>query len=324
VLRTRLSVADASLLTPVGITPVGSKRSPQVLYAEFEDYLHRVGLDIERAKQPHALQYYRQCFARPRTWDERGAQIDGPIGDEIVEAAKTLQAFLQLTSSPFQITWDTIHLLTEIASQQPLKRRGAPAATIHEIKALARILATLSPYDLRLRAMILVFWSTWARTAELCHRIYPDDLRIADTDGILILVPRSKTNYGTKIETFRIRHNDDPLLCAVCGLRAWLDWLGPNYRGPLFPSFTRETRRPSGVPLNVLGLNRQLVTALRRANITTKLTSYSFRKGGATNAVLNGWQFNQVAAKLRHSTLSCTPDYIDTGALFTLMENVIE
>jgi hypothetical protein len=172
--------------------------------------------------------------------------------------------------------------------------------------------------------MILLLWSTWARLSEFLWRVYPDDVRANHNNGIIVIVPRSKTNCGARIERFAISHETNEMLCPVCALRLWLDWLGPNYRGPLFPFLSRETRLPYGLPLNRQGFNRQLQTALKRANVPLHLTSYSFRRGGATKAVADGWDFGRIAAKLRHATLASTIDYIDVSALFELMGNTVE
>jgi integrase len=239
-----------------------------------------------------------------------------------VDAAAILRDVLRTQNSPLQINPETIQYVAELDARLRIEQRGVQAITTIQLERLIRSLDTSKPHPLRLKALALLLWSTWCRISELLRRTYPNDVRVSGRRGIVIAINRSKTNIGCKPELIFIPHTHEIDLCAVCALRAWLDWLGPAYVGPLFPFVSQGV--PTGMPLDCDRFNIQLSIALRRAGISDHLTSYAFRRGGATAAASNGVPFDQIAAKLRHRSFSSSVDYIDVNALFQLMANTVE
>lgn len=158
---------------------------------------------------------------------------------------------------------------------------------------------------------------------EVLNRRYPDDVCADYPEGIVITLPRSKTNFGPHAEHFAIRHDPEDELCGACALKAWLDWLGSDYRGPLFPLLHGGVRVGTGT-FKTINLNIALGQVMSSASIKgQRLTTYSSRKGPATAAAARGCDLGEIQQALRHESFACTTDYIHPDVLSAIMKDPI-
>jgi len=169
-----------------------------------------------------------------------------------------------------------------------------------------------------MRAIILILWDTWARPSEILSRQYQTDIDDTDERGIMLLVPTSKVNPGPEPEILTITHNKSQEFCSVCALRAWCDYLGSDWSGPLFPGIIGlEPTRIKMRSTQFWGRFTRLVT--RTWGEHRHYSPYSIRRGGATTAAALGWPMSEIKLKLRHDDEFQSMAYIDPAEMFALM-----
>jgi integrase len=122
------------------------------------------------------------------------------------------------------------------------------ALSTDELRAMvARIPAT--PHGLRDRALLLIGFAGGFRRSELAA-ITLDHVEDT-TDGLKILIPRSKTDQEGEGRTIGIRYGSDPRSCPVRAYRAWIAAAGIT-EGPVFRHFRKggmNLRRSRAAPL---------------------------------------------------------------------------
>ena len=294
------------------------------LFREFEAFVAEEHSTDELLENPHFRNFLDFLVERPCLYHVNGRPVQKPIRKTLAKRVAQLQRYLRETNNSFQITAPTRSYVSKLQARYVGTTSGAPSVPGEDVERVVRYLDTGRPRHLRLRAITLLVRHAWARPSEIIYRHSPDDINADHFDGVVITVARSKTNNGSRPEYFKIRHGENPRLCAVCALREWVQWLGPDYRGPLFPALTSDnTIEPRSYSVDQFSL------ALKRAFTSIGLgdrhySAYSLRKGGATEASAQGMPLKEVQNKLRHSSVSETLTYIDRDVLFTLMRNTLE
>lgn len=277
---------------------------------------------LDACEDPHVLRFVDHCLERPVVYGR--SCIQRPIRKNLVWRIRDLAALMAEEHVQPPLGRISFEYAREAMRRYSTADHGSIAATPADVIALAEQLNERNPWELRLKTCILLLWATWARPTELLRRYYPDDISAKYRKGVVLAVPRSKTNTGPA-EYIPVEHDPNSKYCAVCVLRRWLDWLGDGYHGPLFPRL-EETypHHPRSTPISPISFRGQLRTALRRHALRTSITPYSFRKGAATTAAANGWDFEEIQRRLRHRSFSYSLSYIDRRVLTRLMKVTVD
>jgi site-specific recombinase XerD len=153
------------------------------------------------------------------------------------------------------------------------------ALSTDELRAMvARILAT--PHGLRDRALLLIGFAGGFRRSELAA-ITLDHVEDT-TDGLKILIPRSKTDQEGEGCTIAIRYGSDPRSCPVRAYRAWIAAAGIT-EGPVFRHFHNRTMGTEAITDRVVALT--VKKAAERMGLDAGvLAGHSLRAGLATTA----------------------------------------
>jgi integrase len=271
---------------------------------------------------PHALAFLDHCVSRPRVHSSQGRMLQAPLIRTLPERVSDLQRYYGSIglACPFS---DRAHRYAhELRDRIAPVRRRASVLLPNDIRELLDGCDESLPKRLRMRAALLLMWDTWARPSEILSRWYPNDIDATDDRGIIIVVQRSKANQGPLPEYFTIRHANDDDLCPVCNLRKWLDYLGKNWNGPLFPGL--RGFEPTLQPLSTIGFNKAMSTIARRVwGKGRHYTSYSLRRGAATTAAALDWPSELIQAKLRHDFVIQISDYIDGHAMASATQSIL-
>lgn len=269
-------------------------------------------------EEPHVFSFLDYCVERPPLWRPDGARLQGPVRQTLPSRVRFAALHAEEFGFPITITGRSIQYAVDLIRQYAKREKGARAILPSELEVIADSADRANPFGLRFLAAVRCLWETWARPSELLRRIYPDDFSADYDEGIVITVPVSKTNQcGNRPEFFTIPHYQDINLCPACTLRDWRDWLGEDYRGPMFTTLDRHTMLPTGHILYTSTLTDQLKQHGRKVRIeTNRLGSYSLRKGPATDAIANGGSWGHTSRRLRHHRIDQTLAYVDPAVLF--------
>lgn len=187
------------------------------------------------------------------------------------------------------------------------------AAEIATIRAMVATLDT-TLQGIRDRAVLLVGFAGAFRRSELAG------LSVADVeftnDGVVITLPRSKTDQEGEGMLKGIPYGSTPATCPVRALRAWLD-AGGITAGPLFRSVWKGGRRLRPTALN----DRAIAEVVKRAAAAAgydpaRFSGHSLRAGLATTAGAMGVDERTIMEQTGHKTTTMVRRYIRRGALF--------
>lgn len=176
------------------------------------------------------------------------------------------------------------------------------------VETLRKIVDAIEPDTLagaRDRALLLLGFSGAFRRSELAA------LRVCDLaqtlQGLLITIPRSKTDQEGKGQVVAIPRSTSPLYCPVRAVARWRVKSGIN-DGPLFRRFTH------GIPTAQLSPYGVVIVLKRRAQAAgvdpAGLAGHSLRSGFLTSAAANGasiWKLMEVS---RHRDLGSVRGYV--------------
>jgi hypothetical protein len=285
----------------------------------------RFGVSLSTiSEDPHILAFLDHCVSRPVRFTSEGALAEGPIRATLVKRLLTFAKYGKPENANFRITDLSVRHARGLADKHAKSNKGANAITPTALRHLVAGINTAAPLGKRNKAAILSLWQTWGRPRELLLRRYPEEI-CADYDrGVVITVPNSKTNDGPDPEYFLLEHESDKAICPVCALRKWIDWLGPDYRGPLFPTMSSRLLIATGQPMKTKVLRRRLQElCVRTGHERNAFSPYSFRKGPATTAAAQGWRLGDIRKRLRHQNIFQSLGYVDRPVLFELMRRAI-
>ena len=167
---------------------------------------------------------------------------------------------------------------------------------------------------LRDRALLLVGFAGAFRRSELVALRY-EDLKFTE-EGLVVTVPRSKTDPDGEGQTVGIPHGFHPETCPVRALELWLEKSNITF-GNLFPAIGRwggeVTARPIG--------DHQLAKIIKRLAAQAGLdpesfSGHSLRSGLATAAAHGGASERSIMDQTRHRSLKQVRKYIRRGSLF--------
>ncbi|MGW2895858.1 tyrosine-type recombinase/integrase [Streptomyces sp. NPDC001212] len=175
------------------------------------------------------------------------------------------------------------------------QRRSPKKAPGIRTETLVQLVATCTvdkdgerPKAARDAALLTVGWGMLARRSELANLLI-EHLAV-DEDGVTIRVAFSKTDQAAKgAETFAPAWPDDPVVCPVVRVRAWLEELRAqgHTSGPLFRRISRGgTIQASGPRAGALSPDAVGEIVKARAALAglpdpSKVTAHGLRRGPA-------------------------------------------
>jgi integrase len=153
--------------------------------------------------------------------------------------------------------------------------------------------------DLRDRALILVGFAGAFRRSELVS------LRVEDVEqqerGLLVRVPRSKTDQEGQGQLKAIFYAREKALCPVRALREWLEASGIK-EGYIFQSLTKGGNT-TGRPLDGGDVARIIHRLQRQTGLETfDFSGHSLRAGFVTEATRNQKSDRAIARQTGHKT----------------------
>jgi integrase len=186
-------------------------------------------------------------------------------------------------------------LLEGISREKGIKQKQAPAFTLAYFKRVIQGIDTERPDGIRDRALLLLGLAGAFRRDELAS-LDLANLRF-DDDGLVVELPKSKTNQKGEAEEKAIFFAPDRRSCPVRAVKDWLELLDRHGRtsGPLFLSFHKGQR-----------LSRRLSTFSLSEIVQLRLgapyTAHSLRASFVTIAKLNGADDAEVMNQTKHKT----------------------
>ena len=161
------------------------------------------------------------------------------------------------------------------------------------------------------RAILLLGFAGAFRRSELA-RLETRDVRETN-EGLVVRVPRSKTDQEARGREVAIPYGSDPATCPVRAFRAWLAHL-PG--GPLFRRIDRHAH------LNPRALHKDSIGQIvKRAALAAGLdpalyAGHSLRAGFCTQAYMNGAREFDIMRQTGHRSLETLRKYIRGRGLF--------
>jgi site-specific recombinase XerD len=180
-------------------------------------------------------------------------------------------------------------LLEGISREKGVRQKQAPAFTLAYFKHVLQSIDSARPDGVRDRALLLLGLSGAFRRDELAS-LDLAHLRF-DEDGLVVELPKSKTNQHGAAEEKAIFFAPDRRSCPVRAVKDWLAFLEQHGRtsGPLFLSF-HKGQRLSRRRLSTFSLNE-----IVQMRLGAPYTAHSIAK-------LNGADDAEVMNQTKHKT----------------------
>ena len=164
------------------------------------------------------------------------------------------------------------------------------------------------------RALLLVGFAGAFRRSELVA-LQHQDVRFGE-EGIIITIPKSKTDPEGAGQTLGIPYGSHPESCPVRALTIWLDRSGITC-GYLFPVIGRWGREALAKPICDHQLAKIIKRLASKAGLNPEIFSgHSLRSGLATSAAEGGASERSIMDQTRHRSLKQVRKYIRRGSLF--------
>jgi hypothetical protein len=293
--------------------------APERYFAQLVSFTREQFLvDESQITEAHIMAFLEYCVNRPKVY--RNSRLaEGPLRNGLTSAVFALSAYYHSRGTWSPVTrkvYAFAQALREGFGCAPRKAAPLSPALVHGLVAAAGC----SPSALCTAALLLLLCETWCRPCELLWLDYPQCLRTAYNGGIVLVIPWSKVPLKEpRYEA--VLHTKDPLVCAVCTLKRWIDFLGAEYSGPLFPHVRRG--HPVERAVTTTEFTASLRSLVRKAGrMAGAYSSYSARRGSATTAAEAGWDFAAIQHKLWHTDIQTTFGYIETEALIRRMRSI--
>ena len=145
--------------------------------------------------------------------------------------------------------------------------------------------------DTRDRALLLVgFFGAFRRSELVALEVEHLDWV---TEGVTIMLPRSKTDQTGEGKTKSLPRSEDPL-CAVSALQQWLE-LSEIKSGPVFRGITRWNKlKPKALTPASVNLILKFAATQAGLDFVPDLSSHSLRRSLATGAHRSGASFESI------------------------------
>lgn len=192
-------------------------------------------------------------------------------------------------------------------------QRRAHALTVEDVQRIVRELAPAGTLGARDRALVLVGLTGAFRRSELVG-IQVEHVEFV-TQGVLITLPRSKTDQEGAGVVKSIPYGEHPETCPVRALRAWLDVAGVT-AGPIFRQVDRGGHvGGEALTAQVVGL---IVKRYAKAlgYDPRDYSAHSLRAGFATSAAAAGVASHDIRRQTGHKSEAMLAVYIREGNAF--------
>lgn len=255
------------------------------------------------------------CVDRPIIHDARNKLVQGPICaglDKVLSAISQLYTDQGLPSPVTPMTWRFLNELWR-DYRPPISR--AAALSLEDVKEICALVDTSEDEGLRFHAHFsTMFWAA-GRFSELRDLWFPRDYT-KDSRGVLLTVKCSKTNPTQRPEILPIPHVKKRAICAACSLERWVQRLGPDYVGRLFPSIYAGEIIPERAVCREAFVN-MLCALARSAQLRNahRMAARSTRRGMATELAAQGASLDTIRRALRQSGFGHTFAYIESTAI---------
>ncbi len=298
----------------------GPSRAPERYSAQLLRFCREMFLvDEPEICDVHVMAFLVHCVNRPVVRDERGQLVEGPLRNGLSTLVEALSVYYRCVGiSP--ITKRVRRFAAALREQYGRPPRLAEPLTLEGVRDFISAM-NRRPLGLRNKAVLLLLCETWCRPGELLALDYPGCVR-GSGDGIVVTFAHCKADCGEP-HFVPVAHARDPDLCPICALKVWIDYLGPGYVGPLFPSLRQGRPRPAS--LSTSGVTSMLRSLAKKSGRNPDTySSYSTRRGSATIAASEGWELSAIQRKLWHAHVGQTLHYIGIDALMGRTRSVLD
>jgi integrase len=179
-----------------------------------------------------------------------------------------------------------------------------------------------TPLGRRDRALLLVGFGGALRRSEITA-LELQDVDLVEGRGLKLLIRKSKTDPFAEGEEVAIWRANDPAICPVEVLRAWLEIRGtgePNH--PLFLN-VRKNGKPGENALSDYDVVRIVKAAVERIGLDPRpYSGHSLRSGLATTAGLLDAPLTAIMAQTRHKSVQVAKRYVRNAEIWK--QNVTE
>lgn len=169
--------------------------------------------------------------------------------------------------------------------------KEAPAMMRDNLRAMVRACDTTTLVGLRDRALLLVGWCGAFRRSELATVVVENIVWDTYGRGAIVQVYNTKTNKRGAIEKQLDAQPNDPELCPVAALRAWLNASGVS-SGRVFRRVNKSgrvgTASVSPRYVDMLVRRYDMATAVAAGTTPVGFSGHSLRAGYATQSTLDG------------------------------------
>lgn len=271
----------------------------------------------------------RQRQAMPASPETVAAYLAAPENIERLTVA-TLRRHLATISKAHQVakvpnpckTSTVADTIAGIRKSNTKPHKEAPGLLAEALRATLDTLGT----DLaghRDRVVLLVGWNLALRRSELAALTWGDiSTDLADTQGVLVTVRRSKTDQQGAGQTLGLAMSENPARCPVQALETWRQALlvagGTEAIADSAP-ILRQVNRHGQVlgQLSGQGVAFIITRRTKRAGLPTRYQGHSLRKGLIQEAKLAGVADSAVMATSRHTTVTMLRKYQGQVGLVT-------
>jgi integrase len=164
-------------------------------------------------------------------------------------------------------------------------------------------------------AILLILFSAALRRGEL-RAIKYEHLQFV-TEGLVLTIPKSKTDQEQQGQEVSIPYARDTMMCAVTAMKEWLEVSGIT-SGHVFRKFEADRRTLSrdDEPMSSEAIRALVHDYGAKAALEGKITPHSLRAGFCTTAALAGKDITQIAKHARHTAIQTTMGYVRVAERF--------
>lgn len=290
----------------------------------------RAAVWASKARGPGTLRAYRSAWQQYTTWCERLGFVPLGAAPEVIGlyltagadrlTATTLRVHLAAIATAHRVAGlaidprhPRIAEVLEGITRTQADRRPRQAAAV-PVALLRRLVADQpdGPLGTRNRAMLLLGFGGALRRSELVA------LRLADVTpvpgrGVAVTLRRSKTDQHGGGDSVAIAAADDPTLCALQAVNAWLAIRQPDAdEAPFFCALSKAGRL-LGRALSDKAVVRVVKDSVARAGLDpAPFSGHSLRAGLATAAVEAGAELVPLMRQTRHKSTEAARRYVRT------------
>ncbi len=295
-------------------TPANTKRAYEGDWKRFDSWCALWGHRALPAS-PQVVILYITHLADP----ERTGGSQKPATIERAMAALSYYHKVRGYVPPRQSVHVQQHLQKVKNALKMAPEEAPPLLVRHLEKIVARMPAT-EPVAIRDKALLLVGWAGALRRSEVAS--LDRKSAVFTPEGLMLTVSSSKTDQEGQGERIPIEPAQNPDLCPISALRAWLEAYPPDptqISDPLFPRTYFGGLTPERIP--EWEVNDVVKRWARKADLTpdqpgVEFSGHSLRAGFITEAARAGRADWQIMTHSRHKSYESFRRYIRRANLF--------